>query len=91
MTDKVMWVLQDCAHSQEDIPGSYAETCPACSNDAHQAISIKVEEVSVVEENENAVPITFPGIKAEHAVSSFFSFPADSWTSAAACLVYSQG
>jgi hypothetical protein len=36
------------------------------------------------------VPISFPGIKAEHAVSSFFSFPADSWASAAACRVYWQ-
>jgi hypothetical protein len=85
MTDKGMLVLQDSAHSQEDVPGSYTETS---SHDAHQAINIKVEEVSDVEEEEDPVPISFPGIKTEHAVSSFFSFPADSRTSAAACLVY---
>jgi hypothetical protein len=76
MTYKGMLVLQDSAHSQEDVTGSCTETCPASSHDAHQAINIKVEEVSDVEEEED------PVIKVEHAVSSFFSFPADSRTSA---------
>jgi hypothetical protein len=86
-----MLVLQDCAHSQEDVPGSCTETYSTSSHDANQAINIKVEDVSDVEEEENPVPISFPGIKAEHAVSCFFSFPGDSWASAAASLVYSQG
>jgi hypothetical protein len=85
MTDKGMLVLQDSAHSQEDVPGSYAETCPACSNDAFRTISIKFEEVSDVEEEEDPVPISFPGIKAEHEVSCFISLPADSRTSVALC------
>jgi hypothetical protein len=87
MTDKDMLVLQDCAHSQEDVPGSCIETWPASSHDAFQAINLKVEEVSDVEEEENPVPISFPRVKAEHAVSSF-SFPADSRASAASCFVY---
>jgi hypothetical protein len=88
MTDKGLLVLQDCAHSQEDVPDSCTETCPASSHDANKAINIKVEVVSDVEEEENPVPISFPGIKAEQAVSSLFSFPADSWTSAPTCRVY---
>jgi hypothetical protein len=88
MTDKGLLVLQDCAHSQEDVPGSCTETCPTSSRDANQAINVKVEEVSDVEEEENPVPISFPGIKPEQAVSSLFSFPADSRASAATCFVY---
>jgi hypothetical protein len=89
MTDKGLLVLQDCAHSQEDVPGSCTETCSTSSRDANQAINIKVEEVSdVEEEEENPVPISFPGIKAERAVSCFFFFPADSRASAATCHAY---
>jgi hypothetical protein len=77
MTDKCMLVLQDCAHSQEDVPGLCTETYHASSYDAFQTINIKVEEFSDVEEEENPVPISFPGIKAEHVVSSLLSFPAD--------------
>jgi hypothetical protein len=87
MTDKGMLVLQDCAHSQEDVPGSCTDTCPTSSHDANQAINIKVEEILDKEEEEDPLPI-FPGVKAEHAVSSLFSFPAGSWASAAASLVY---
>jgi hypothetical protein len=88
MTDKGLLVLQDCSHSQEDVPGTCTETCPASSHDAFHAVNIKVEVVSDVEEEENPVPISFPGIKAEQAVSSLFSFPAGSWASAATCRVY---
>jgi hypothetical protein len=91
MTDKGMLVLQDSAHSQEDVSGSCTETSPTSSYDAHQAINTKVEEVSDVEEEDNPVPISFPVIKTEHVVSSFFSFPADTQTFAATCLVYLQG
>jgi hypothetical protein len=91
MTDKGLLVLQDCAHSQEDGPGLYTETCPPSSHDAFHAINLKVEELSDVEEVEDPLPISFPGIKAEHAVSSLFSFPSDSRASAAAYLVYRQG
>jgi hypothetical protein len=90
MTNKGLLVLQDCAHSQENVPGSCTETC-STSPDAFQTINIKVEEVSDVEEMEDPLPISFPGIQAEHAVSSIFSFPANSWASAATCCVYSTG
>jgi hypothetical protein len=88
MTDKDMFVLQDCAQSQEDVPGSCIETWPASSHDAFQAINLKVEELSDVEEVEDPLPMSFPAVKAEHAVSCLFSFPSDSWASAASCFVY---
>jgi hypothetical protein len=91
MTDKGMLVLQDSAHSQEDVPGSCTETCPTSSHDGNQTINIKVEDVSDLKDEDNSVPISIPGLKPECVVSSFFCFPADSRTSAATCLVYSQG
>ncbi|XP_023707101.1 zinc finger protein 28 isoform X3 [Cryptotermes secundus] len=59
---------EGCAHPQKDIPGSCSDTCPTTAHDAFQAISIKVEEFSDVEEVEDPLLISFPGIKAEHAV-----------------------
>ncbi|XP_023704688.1 uncharacterized protein LOC111862998 isoform X4 [Cryptotermes secundus] len=58
---------EDCAHPQEDVPGSCTDTCPTTSHDAFQAISIKVQEASDVEEEGNPVAISFPVMKAEHA------------------------
>ncbi|XP_033606779.1 uncharacterized protein LOC111862997 isoform X4 [Cryptotermes secundus] len=58
---------EDCPHPHEDVPGSYTDTCPTTSHGAFQAISIKDEEVSDVEEVEDPLSISFPGIKAEHA------------------------
>jgi hypothetical protein len=43
-------------------PGSSSETCT--SRDENHIIDVKIEE--------DAVPIEFPGIKAEHTVSSTF-------------------
>jgi hypothetical protein len=83
-----MLVLQDCAHSEEDVPGSCTETCPTSSHGVNQAINIKLKEVSDIEGEENPVPITFPGIKVEHSVSSMFSLQSDSRTSAAAHLIH---
>jgi hypothetical protein len=84
MTDKGMLVLQDCPHSQEDGPGSCTETSPTSSHDAFQTISIKVEEISDVEEEEeeeeeeDPLSISFPGVEAEHEVSCFASSLTDS-------------
>jgi hypothetical protein len=72
---RVCWFFRT-AHSQEGVPGSCTETCPT-SHDANQPINIKVE-VSDLKEEENPVPISFPGKMAKHVVSSFFYFPADS-------------
>jgi hypothetical protein len=52
---------------QEDMQGSYSETCPT-SRDANQNISIKVEDVSGTEE-ENPMPLRYSGIRMECAVS----------------------
>lgn len=45
-----------------------SETCPPSSHDVKQAISIKVEEGSDIEEEENLVPLTYPGVEADHEV-----------------------
>jgi hypothetical protein len=87
MTDKGILVLQDYTDSQEDVLGSCIETYPTTSYDPNQTINIKVEEFSDVEEEEDPVPIQFPGIEAEH-VSCFFFSPTNSRASAAACFVY---
>jgi hypothetical protein len=61
-------VLQNLADS-EKIRGLCSEICPASSHDANQAIRIKAEVFSDAEEEENPIPITFLGIKAEPEVS----------------------
>jgi hypothetical protein len=43
--------------------------CPASAHDACYAISVKTEEVSDLEEEEDLAPIPFLGIKAEPEVS----------------------
>jgi hypothetical protein len=55
-------------YSQKDIPGSHSEACASSSHDGHQAVSIKIEEFSDVED-EDPVPMTFVEIKVEHEVS----------------------
>jgi hypothetical protein len=75
MTDKGMLILQDCTHSQEHVLGSYIDTHPPSSHNEFHTINIKVEEISDVELEEDPLPISFPGIEAEHAVSCFVSSP----------------
>jgi hypothetical protein len=82
VTGTDMLVLQDCMDSQQDAPDSCIETCPPSSLDADHSISIKVEEVSDVEVEEDPLKISFAGIEAEHAVSPFISVLTDS------CFVY---
>jgi hypothetical protein len=55
--------------SQKDEPHSHSEACPSWSHDGDQAINIKVEEFSDIEDVEKTVPMTVIGIKAEHEVS----------------------
>jgi hypothetical protein len=86
MTDKGMLVVQDCARSQEDLPGSGTET-RSTSPGVFQTINIKVEDISDVEEVEDPLPISFPGIQAERAVSCFISSLIDSRASVAACFI----
>jgi hypothetical protein len=63
-----MVVLQNCLDSQKDVPGSHCEA-RASSSHSVQAVNIKVEEVSDVEDEEDPVPMTFMEIKFEHEVS----------------------
>jgi hypothetical protein len=63
-----MMVLQDSMDSQRDVPGSHSEAC-ASSLDGVQAVNIKVEEFSDIEDGEGPVPMTVVEIKAEHEVS----------------------
>jgi hypothetical protein len=67
--DKHTIVLQSYTSLEKVLVGPYGETYPAC-HDGNQAINIKSEEVSNVEEKEDPLPITFPEIKAEPEVSS---------------------
>jgi hypothetical protein len=64
--------------SRQDAPDSCIETCPRSSHDADHSISIKLEEVSDVEVEEDPLKISFPGIEAEHVVSCFISVLTDS-------------
>jgi hypothetical protein len=60
-------VLQNPTDS-ENAQSLCTETCPASSHDAYQAITIKAEVLSAVEE-EDPLAVPFPEIKAEPEVS----------------------
>jgi hypothetical protein len=75
MTDNGMVVLQDSLDSQKDEPGSHSEACPSWSHDVDQAVNIKVEEFSDIDDGEDPVPMTVIGIKAEHEVSCMSLYP----------------
>jgi hypothetical protein len=65
----VWWlVLQDSLDSQKDAPGSHSEAC-ASSTGGIQAVNIKVEEFSDIEDREDPVPTTFMEVKFEDEVS----------------------
>jgi hypothetical protein len=69
MTGKGMMVLQNCLNSQKDVPGSHSVALASSSLDGVHAVNIKVEEFSDIEDEEDPVPMTAVGIKAEHEVS----------------------
>jgi hypothetical protein len=62
-------VLQNCLHSQKDVPGSHSEVCSSLSLIGVQAVNIKDEEFPDIEDRKDSVPMTAVGIKAEHDVS----------------------
>jgi hypothetical protein len=64
-----MVVSQNRLDSQKEVPCLHSEACPSSSHDGVQAVNIKVEEVSDVEDVEDPIPMTFVEIKAEHEVS----------------------
>jgi hypothetical protein len=69
VTDKGILVLQKCLDSSKDVPGSHSEAFPSSPHSGDQAVKIKVEEFSLVQDGEGPVPISFLQIKAEHEVS----------------------
>jgi hypothetical protein len=54
---------------QKDVPGSCSETYPPLSPDSKQVHGIKVENDSVIDKEENPVPLTYPDIKDTYEVS----------------------
>jgi hypothetical protein len=67
MIDKDVMVLQNHTNSAMELWDRYGEQNPT-SGDASQAINMKVEKVSDVEEEVGPVPIKFPKIKTEPEV-----------------------
>jgi hypothetical protein len=63
-----MVLLQNCLESQEGIPDLHSEVC-ALPSDVDQAVNIKIEKFSDVQDGEHLLPMTFVGIKAESEVS----------------------
>jgi hypothetical protein len=55
--------------SQKDVPGSRSDACASSHHDGDQAVNIKVEELSDMEDEQDPAPMTFVEIKAEHEVS----------------------
>jgi hypothetical protein len=73
MIDKDMIVLQSYKNSEKVLVGPYGETYPAC-HDGNQAMNIKAEEGSDAAEEADAVPITFPEMKAGPEVSWMYLY-----------------
>jgi hypothetical protein len=70
MIDKTLLVLQNAAGLERvHLQGRCNETCPASSQDAYQAISIKAEVLSDAETEEDPLANAYPGIKVEPQVS----------------------
>jgi hypothetical protein len=54
---------------EKDVTDVSSETCPASSHEGNGGIRIKSEAVSDVEQEEDSVPTSFPGMKSEREVS----------------------
>jgi hypothetical protein len=61
--------LQNCMDLKKDIPGVCSETCPASSQEGSGGIGIKTEVVSDMEEEDDPVPVSILGMKADCEVS----------------------
>lgn len=66
-------VLQNCMDLEQDIPVSSREACPVSSYDADNFVSIKVEEVSGVDEEVDPLLLTSPQRKADEREVSCYS------------------
>jgi hypothetical protein len=70
MTDAVLLDLQKPADMEMlHVRGLCCEICPASSQEAYQAISVKAEVPSDAEAEEDPIAVTSPEIKAEPEVS----------------------
>jgi hypothetical protein len=68
-----MVVLQNCMDLEKDVPVSSREARPIFSHDANHFVSVKVEEVSVIDEEEDPLLLTSPQRKADEREVSHFS------------------
>jgi hypothetical protein len=62
-------VLQNCVDLLKVVPGLCSETGAKFYDDGGGVISVKVEEVTDIQEVKNPVPISCSLIKGEHEVS----------------------
>jgi hypothetical protein len=62
-------ILQNCFDLLKDVPGSCSERGATFSDDGDRAISVKVEEVTDLQEVEDPVSISCLLMKCEHEVS----------------------
>jgi hypothetical protein len=69
MNDVNMVVLQNYMDLEKAALGLCSKTCRVSSQDAVEAMNTKIEQVSVGEEDDDPVRMTFPEIKAELEVS----------------------
>jgi hypothetical protein len=69
-----MVVLQNCMALLNVGPHLYNETCPASSRVGNQVTSIKVENDTYMQEDEDPISTTLPVIKMEHEVSCMSVF-----------------
>jgi hypothetical protein len=69
MINEDILILQNTMGFSQAGPDSYSETCLTSSRDGSQFVSIKVEEVTDMQEEEDPLLITFPVTKAELWVS----------------------
>lgn len=61
--------MQNCLDVLKVVPGSCSETGATFPDDGGGVISVKVEEVTDIHEEEDPVPISCLVIKGEHEVS----------------------
>jgi hypothetical protein len=73
MIDKAMMVSQNCTKSETILVDPYGETYTAFHNVA-QALTIKAEEISDTEEEEDSVPKPVQEMKTEPEVSYMFMY-----------------
>jgi hypothetical protein len=62
-------ILQDSMDLLEVASGSCSEIYDTSSHDGNEIVSIKVEDIPDIKEEEDPLLITFPVVKNEHEVS----------------------